>query len=266
MEKCVFCGSGISSSKRAREDVVPKWLAEILSLRKEKICPTHFSEDGKVISDRNHVVGQLLCGNVCGNCNNGWMSQLETSNQGVIKSLIRGQNLLTLLSDDEASQLAFWSCKTAFALHAASNYRNLIPEEHFHSLSQGKISKNIVVMGNVLQGDKTSDTFLWVQSPSWFISQSEREISDEELQQLRNLGYKICLQFGSFIILVAHNPLPNTKCLFWYGVHIPVHPRHGPVTWMQNVKREFPDNDPFKTVCIFHQMLGLATSAQVTNQ
>src|SRR5687767_3934833 len=139
---CVFCGGSLAD--RTREHIVPKWLAAELGLSKDFILPTHFSKSGEVLSDRVHSIDQHVCGGVCGTCNHGWMSALETANQKLIKRLIHGELDTLDLSAAEAGNLAVWATKTAFALHAASNYRRIVPDTHYRLIAEKQIVPPLV--------------------------------------------------------------------------------------------------------------------------
>lgn len=249
---CIFCGGPLD--KRTREHVVPRWLAAELGLSEEVILPTHFSDTGQVLSDRLHTVDRYVCGRVCGKCNHGWMSALETTSQKLIKRLIRG-NLDTLdLSDDEAENLAIWAAKTAFALHGASNYRRIVPDTHYRLIAEEQAVPPLVwVVGKRWH---SCSGFSWAQSTSWAVLQYDREISASEQSRINAEAYKICVQLGQMLLLVAHNPLPSTRCLLWQFVHVPLHPRRGPVSWL---KREpvLPTDDSVKACFAFHHSFGL---------
>ncbi len=249
---CVFCGESIVD--RTREHVVPQWLAEELNLSNDFILPTHFSDCGKVVSSRSHSVDQFLCGRVCGTCNHGWMSTLETANQNLIKRLIRGELDTLDLSDAEAEALAVWGAKTAYALHMASNYRRIVPVEHYRMLSQRQMVPPLVwVVGKTWHA---CSGFSWAQSTSWAIPRVGRELTLSEQARIRSEAYKICIQIGQLILLVAHNPLPLTQCLLWKFVHVALHPRRGAVSWL-TAKPELPNDHSLSACFAFHHLFGL---------
>jgi len=254
---CVFCGSPLV--ERTREHVIPRWLSEEMGLSSDLILPTHFSERGEVLSDRLHPVDKYLCGRVCHSCNSGWMSTLETANQTFIRDLIHGRTDTLDLSDAEAGTLAVWALKTALALHAASNYRRIVPEEHYRLIAKRQIVPTSVwVVGKTWHA---CSGFSWAQSPAWAVIEHGRELTTPERDRLKSEAYKICLQIGRLLLLVAYNPLPATQCCLWQFVHVPLHPRHGPVSWL---KREpsLPEDDPVKACFAFHASLGLVTLAE----
>ena len=131
---CIFCGSDLAGC-RSKEHVLPQWALDEFGLRDELTMPTHFSQSGQVLSDRLHTYNGMVAGKVCQNCNSGWMSRLEVENKDLITALARGRRDTLDLQDGAAVGLARWAFKTALALHAASNYRRLVPVEHYRHLS-----------------------------------------------------------------------------------------------------------------------------------
>jgi hypothetical protein len=249
---CVFCGGPLDV--RTREHVLPQWLAAELGLSNGVILPTHFSDTGEVLSDRRHTIDQFVCGRVCGNCNHGWMSGLETTNQELLKKLIHGELDTLDLSDDEAENLALWAAKTAFALHAASNFRRIVPDTHYRLITEKHAVPPLVwVVGKRWH---SCSGFSWAQSTSWAILQHDRQISVSEQARIKSEAYKICMQIGQLLLLIAHNPLPSTRCLLWQFLHVPLHPRRGPVSWLRR-EPESPTDYPVKACFAFHLSFGL---------
>ena len=231
-QKCIFCGDRLLGS-RTREHVLPEWLAEFLNISEASIQPTHFSDEGDVISSRHHPIDQLLCGRVCGGCNNGWMSQLENSNIEVLKDLIQGKRDIINLNPTEKGNLARWACKTAYALHAASNYRKIIPDEHFHLIKNGAFASGVFILGKSFENPspwvQSSDAeknsvFSWMQNSMWWVSMQPEANRDEEARNLSPESYKISLQIGGLLLLVAFHPMKNTQLALDAAFHVPLHP------------------------------------------
>ena len=76
---------------RAREHAVPQWLMEHLGMREDPLyLAVAQSADDVVLKSRRHVAGSFVEGRVCEDCNNGWMSALETEAMPILKPLIDG--------------------------------------------------------------------------------------------------------------------------------------------------------------------------------
>jgi len=251
---CIFCGSG-TTSRLTREHVLPRWALDEFGLRNEHVQPTHFGTDRQILSARLHTYSQLVAGRVCEDCNSGWMSRLENANKNLITELGHGRKDMLDLDDAAAIGLARWAFKTALALHAASNYRKIIPDEHYRhlTLDPSTLPSGVRVVG---KNWPVPCGFSWVQSPSWWVHQPARELADSEFEKLESDGYKICICLSQLLLLVAFNPLRNTRDLLWKYVHVPLYPRSGPVAWLEH-KPDLPKDDSMKAVIFFHGSYGL---------
>ena len=237
LEPCIFCGF-TAKRNRTKEHIVPEWLEKFLNIENEVIQPTHFTSNGDIRSVRQHPVDQFLCGGVCNHCNEGWMSSLETENMGLLKQLIEaGLGVDVIRGTKEAQHLARWACKTAYALHAASNYRRIIPTEHYRILcgNKGMIPSRVFVLGMTRPA---TQKFSWHQSTSWKIM-SHVPFEKADKQRLYESGYKIVLQFGSLLLLVAYNPFKNDRNRIVQFMpnrytHTNLFPRRGPCSWSIN--------------------------------
>jgi hypothetical protein len=253
--RCVFCDA-ILSGCRTREHVFAQWAIDEFQLDEDRILATHFSADGKVLSDRCHNARQIILGRVCAECNNGWMSQLENGNKRVITELGHGRMDTFDLDDTAATLLARWTFKTALALHAASNYRRIVPTEHYRhaARSDADLPSDVFVFGKTWTLPPSG--FCWWQSPSWWVHQPGRQLAASEQVVLKKEAYKICICLSRLLLLVAFNPLPGTRILAWQYVHVPLWPRRGPVAWLQKPP-ELPTDEPNKAAIAYLGSLGL---------
>jgi hypothetical protein len=108
---CLACGP--TSSPASREHVFSDWLLREFD---PEISMALYRRNGD--GTNQQVRQQVKLTNfrlkaVCTPCNNGWMSQLESSAKPLILGLIRGGASLISLADDERRLLAMWAAKTA---------------------------------------------------------------------------------------------------------------------------------------------------------
>ncbi|SRR6266404_5986332 len=81
---CRFCGCQLRSKKakaggKSDEHIIPNWLIDHLGVRDLTITPTVTDvASGRIVDLRKHAVSGFVAGTVCGACNNGWMSRLES--------------------------------------------------------------------------------------------------------------------------------------------------------------------------------------------
>src|SRR5438128_6897657 len=108
----------------------------------------------------------MLAGHVCRPCNNGWMSRLETAGRPLILDLAEGRRKIFSLGDSEARLLARWTVKTCYALHAGSNYRRIVPDDHPATLpfEDYRLPGGVFVVGHAYHEGRD---FSWSQTTTW---------------------------------------------------------------------------------------------------
>ena len=138
---CVFCSS---DGKPTKEHIIPKWLGPELYRAQP---PTGQSAEEKRFTHRfnpgpgddslprewsaNEV--DLLTNSVCGQCNSGWLHDLEFVARPLLTRLVMGEP--TDLATDQQKTVATWAYKTAllFQLLRAADAR-AIPLHRFREL------------------------------------------------------------------------------------------------------------------------------------
>jgi hypothetical protein len=105
MRTCIFCDSPVNS----KEDAWPLWLIRRLGNSEKGIVE---GQRGRQ-APRSWRAGKypLRTGNVCKNCNNGWMSDLENRVRPIMERFFLDQKV-SLDQHDQAT-LAIWTCKNA---------------------------------------------------------------------------------------------------------------------------------------------------------
>lgn len=85
------------------------------------------SEEDGIVNDRTHVAGNFVEGRVCGNCNGGWMNELERRAKSTLKPLIEGTVSLLSIPDDERSVVSQWATKPAYVMSHAVPLKKVPP-------------------------------------------------------------------------------------------------------------------------------------------
>lgn len=130
--KCIFCeGAGLT-----KEHVFPKWARRLLTAE-----PTHVVKktaglgSTALISNVDQRQGYIFNRRlrvVCGNCNSGWMSQVESKGKDVLARLISGETISILGKDDQAA-ISIWSClRTAVFETDHPTYAVMLRAEYDH--------------------------------------------------------------------------------------------------------------------------------------
>lgn len=102
-EPCIFCDNNSGS----REHPWPKWIHERIDFGPLKM--ERYQSKQVIIPNP-----EITVKSVCGICNNGWMSDLESTNIPVICSMLN--DLSVTLDRDQQREVAAWCVKTATML------------------------------------------------------------------------------------------------------------------------------------------------------
>lgn len=213
-KRCMFCQGDVSGGKRAKEHIIPRHLQKEFSILKKKLSHSQFKTvDGefsgghisKVPAERTLTFSSFLAGQVCADCNGGWMSQLETRVQPFIYDLIRGLKPIEALSKEEAETLSIWALKTSVALsQSVGALEHHTPKHHaydLYSTAGSRLPGNVIVLAKI----GSTSNFLWSLCPIWVVQTARDVNSNEFIEQYRNT-YKIFIQLGELMLLSCHWP------------------------------------------------------------
>ena len=199
VKRCLFCGS---AQRLSKEHIIPQWLLSELGLTDQQLRMSHVSAFGWTKSQRTHSFMGLVNAMVCVECNIGWMNKLEISVKDSITKLMRLDDVKSVLGSlaQDYEAIARWSFKTAIVLNYPTNYRNIVPEEHFRSLYQSKIPDGVYI--NLALTDNR-DVIKWRQS------QTVLMIGNQELVSRPKDVYKITMQFKHLLLRVCYISLKD---------------------------------------------------------
>jgi hypothetical protein len=103
---CIFC---TKRTERSREDIISGWLVREVGGTSPFYLESGSFSDGKwspMSSDKTGAP-RLILNSICGNCNNRWMSRLETAAKPILLPMIRGSEVV--LSIPQQRVLAAWA-------------------------------------------------------------------------------------------------------------------------------------------------------------
>jgi hypothetical protein len=130
-QHCVFCSVALQpshlqlSGSRTKEHVYARWYRDHVVHDRIKL----FTVDGQeppVLHQKEHL-NNFINNSVCKECNNGWMSNLETSVDPIVDKLTSGTDIKAL-STEEVETLARWTAKTAIVLGYILPVSIIVPE------------------------------------------------------------------------------------------------------------------------------------------
>ena len=132
--QCGFCGVNLTAQNRAKEHVMRRsWLAR-LDHSKTMIQNTYMSTEG-VQETRAMPADQLLAGEVCAQCNNGWMNHLDQQVERWLMRAVKFDDEVIDVTTHEARQIGRWLLKMAIASELTDRpHRRHIPKSIRHHL------------------------------------------------------------------------------------------------------------------------------------
>jgi len=190
MRTCIFCGN----QALTKEDAWPLWLVKLLKNKAGRIEATRGKQETKIW----HVANpEIKVRHVCSNCNNGWMSDLETRAKPIIEQLL-GKDRLTL---DAASQgiLAKWSVKNSMVFEALR-----LSSSSFYVEVERRALKESLQLPSI--------TSVWIAKSVKFESFFSKASDLEGIITASNnivKSYVTTMGFGSLAIQVLCSKLPN---------------------------------------------------------
>lgn len=129
VEQCIFCGTDLGAgrlelpSSRTGEHLFADW---VRSRSKFDRLHMFMADENGANEQRAPPLGNLEVKVVCKDCNNGWMSQLETAVAPVMLRLFDGTRV-DRLADQERETIARWAGKTAIVLSFATAEKWPVP-------------------------------------------------------------------------------------------------------------------------------------------
>src|SRR5260370_830069 len=233
---CLFCGEDLSSG-RSREHVFPQWLLDELNIRAEQVSAVHVfkteepDSEPEVLSERSLTLENIHEGRICARCNNGWMSDLENSCKGVLLDLIHGRRQPAQLSETECLPIARWAAKTAYVLNSSANYTIKAPPQQLRELRENTrdLPWGVVVIATT--GPFVN--FRWFQSNRWMLCAPDN-LTKRIAGLMDTRTYKIGVQFGHMLLIVAWHAIPGWWKMLWSHQHVVLWPWKGKCGWHED--------------------------------
>jgi hypothetical protein len=244
---CIACGAPLSRrgyspttnpDGRALEHALPAWLQSHLGIAYQPLNHRHqgfgpraltLVPEGEVnelriaekSSTRTLLSDSWRHGSVCGPCNGGWMSTLESSVKPVLCPLMDGQSALSDLSGNESELLTRWLLKTAFFMCDSSAGPTIIPPSHMQLAMRGELPDGLSLLGSKnpsagVYGFHADRHWLELQPLDW---------PSPNLESHAQRSYKFSLMLGCILLsLVYWPPLGTWNLALTSGLHEEVWP------------------------------------------
>jgi len=177
------------------------------------------SADDVVTDSRTHAAGNFVEGRVCEDCNNGWMSALETEAMPILKQLVDGTISLLSISNLERTIVSRWATKTAYVISYAAPLGKTPHPSHLLYMKEnaGAVPPRVEVFGYQMAAKVG---FGQIQRNHW------PHLTNKPYSGTAppDGTYKTAMQFRCLMLLVAYWPDPVSELMIAAGIHIPLWP------------------------------------------
>jgi len=220
---CLFCRKPLTKSSATNEHVVPQWLLRQFGIGDLMVSPAGWLR-GNAPARRSHPWSRLVVGDVCANCNSGWLSDLESGVKPLLPALAAGERRIGTLSDEESLVLARWAAKTTFLCQRTAGLPHIIPLDAFGALRDvpGELPAGTFVFGFQDDGDHPAP-INGLQTQDWTVYAPYEDAID--ITAAIRTTCKISLRLGRLHLLVAYFGASGLEPVGWHRVHHPVFPR-----------------------------------------
>lgn len=193
---CWFCTA--TSNPSTNEHVFPRWLQKSLGVERQMVAPIRLLANMLTIGSQRleHPISALTVGNICQNCNSGWMSRLEQ-----VAPEVNTEHQTGRVSIDQSKVLARWMTKTAVCLNVSTPYRLLFDATARHALSEGMPTSTYVF---ILRARKDTNEINWAQGGQclWFATVEDLGL----VKSAMALTYYGRIHLGKLSALVVNIP------------------------------------------------------------
>ncbi|WP_437605229.1 hypothetical protein WMF20_29215 [Sorangium sp. So ce834] len=220
MKRCYFCDCKLSRRRGgnvAMEHVIPDWLQSHLGFKNYPVRPKRIGFDEEFVyvlqsptreefADKERPLSILLQEDVCGSCNNGWMSDLERAVAPHLVALVDATRDVADLDSEAAMIVARWALKTALALDSADPFVRYLPKEHARSVRvhANRLPEGVAVFGTNRDIERH---LLLMVTKDWPDCRCNTEAVDlEVVKGLVRSSYKALLGLGHLLLLVVYWP------------------------------------------------------------
>jgi hypothetical protein len=189
----------------SKEHGIPKWLLAHINVSSqiltEKVTRVDLDENGfkgvtKAERDlRNHT---RTFKRVCGDCNTGWMADLENQARPILIPLIDGNRTVNDLNSEEREVISKWALKTAFFTLDGRSNNVYVPNEHIRHLWRNQALPNDVALFGMTHREEASLAFYG--GKDWITN-----VPCEHLEVSGN--YKVSFVFRQLLLTVVYWPL-----------------------------------------------------------
>jgi len=218
MPACLFC----KSSKLTKEHIWPVWIRDLFPT--QDYDAARRSRFTGVDKTWKQSTIDRTCRCVCGPCNNGWMSEIETRVRPALTPLLLGR--VPELGKGNQRRLAVWACLRFYILESSTD-SNFVPYSSpaerlmFRTNHQRIPTGNTIVWLGMLPDDLAESAYNRIQT------RIERKDAVAIYTCFIGRAAFQVLQWKGSLPTIHGSPINSTKLLHgWHGRLIEIWPNH----------------------------------------
>lgn len=125
---CIFCDGRVNS----KEDILPRWVLRLLKKSCDERVPMRAQRYQGLPREWMTTDSALKVGNVCQECNNGWMSRLEAQVKPILSPMILGTPVVLTVSQQERVTAWLTKCAMMFdSMDKGEVFYDVLDRQHF---------------------------------------------------------------------------------------------------------------------------------------
>jgi hypothetical protein len=247
---CVYCATALNGDRRAHP-TLPDWLRERLEVPALLGAGRRIAPDGK-----KEAVAELDADvPACPACEQE-AAALDATVAPLLGPLVDWTRHVSELSGPERLLLSRWAASTGLALAHAAGERAVGLTSHAALWQRpDTLPRQMLVVALQHPG---SERFGWVVGPYWDPPGARRSQAESDFAKNFWRSYKVTLQLGKLLLMVAYWPSPHWRYVLWRGMHVPMWPLRGACGFYKSDPQQFPWHDSANASLAFHCALLLS--------
>jgi hypothetical protein len=235
--------------------VFPDWILRHFQIGDHVIAPQVWNSGEATSPVRRDPLDRFTLGEICVECNTGWMSRLEEKLKPPLLALSNGERHLTDLTHGEQSIVSRWAVKTGLVLHAATYSATVIPRALYSTLRDNSKKQPPGFTVVATQTPDLAEDLLAVtafQSDRFFLLRRPGTPSD--------FGrWKISIRVGILQLLVTYCSDTSWTPVGWRDVHVALWPTRLSLFYSAGLRRDLITTKKESGTVLFHVSLAIAT-------
>lgn len=207
-KQCIYCRCDISNSNKSFEHAIPKWLLDLLGAGNSRISALGVS-DKLVVTPVRHMAADSVGRNICRDCNNGWLSEIDSSCQDLVKFLSLERHAAkpsdTELLTEQAINLKTFLFKIAINFFSSSPFADKRPDLYESFYNSKRPPESTILFFSKYMGIGVVDLAYANDWYYWLGDESAVAQEDVEPPCIQGGSFKFYIKLGRSAYVIANS-------------------------------------------------------------